>query len=116
MDPIYYRNSTLKRSCKPMKRKKPINRISKRGRTKFSELLKSSIVVRERSGGQCEFYFNAEYAQQWRCNNRGDHMHHIKPQSQGADHSPSNLMHLCFECHRWIHDNPKRAREIGVLK
>lgn len=141
MDPTYY-NPTLKRSCKPMKRKKPINRVSKRGRARNKHLGLSHAMVTLRSGGRCEApfrlssmliipkedrdmiladpFFQAMKESVFkpkRCNAPVDiPPHHIKPRSKGRDDSPANLLALCLDCHRWTHNNPKQAREIGVLK
>lgn len=33
--------------------------------------------------------------------------HHITFRSQGGQDIPANLITLCFNCHRWLHDHPK---------
>jgi len=38
--------------------------------------------------------------------------HHIYPRSQGRDHHPDNLVTLCFNCHRAIHDGDLILRVI----
>jgi hypothetical protein len=30
-------------------------------------------------------------------------------------HGLSNLIHLCRDCHRWLHDHPKQARSVGLM-
>lgn len=30
--------------------------------------------------------------------------HHVSFRSQGVDHHPSNLITLCWNCHRLLHD------------
>lgn len=78
----------------------------------MAEFNRSKELVIRRSEYGCEMVsFSGE-----RCFRTAYHFHHIKPRSKGRDDSFENLMHLCFECHRWIHDNPELARKLGVLK
>ena len=130
------RTQSLKRS--PMVRKphwKKLRNVSKRRSRELCLLRESSLVVRKRSGGRCEmkrwmwpplslgedFSLDREPVMQQcefvRCNQPVTiSPHHIKPRSKGIDHSPKNLLDLCFDCHRWVHDHPKEAKELGVLK
>lgn len=45
----------------------------------------------------------------WACrscnSDNGISPHHIAYRSSGRDHHPSNLVTVCFNCHRAIHDN-----------
>ena len=44
-------------------------------------------------------------------------VHHILPRSRGGQDEPDNWLVVCaWRCHRWIHENPKKAREGGWLK
>jgi len=62
-------------------------------------------AVKRRSEGSCEV-----------CGCGGaDHMHHRKLRSQGVDHSPANLLHVHFGCHKEIHGNPERSYALGHL-
>lgn len=65
---------------------------------------KVRVIVRNRSEGVCE-----------RCKSRhAVEMAHRIPRDVGG-HEPSNLGHLCRSCHRWCHDNPKKAYLEGWI-
>ncbi len=52
-----------------------------------------------------------EYCYRW---GKGE-VHHIKSKGAGGHDVPDNLIHLCHECHRKVHDGkiPRRVlREI----
>lgn len=57
-------------------------------------------IVRERSGGWCEGC-DRRPAVDW---------HHRQNRSQGGGWNPSNGMHLCRPCHRFVNHYPERAR------
>ena len=38
--------------------------------------------------------------------------HHIYPRAQGRDHHPDNIIILCFDCHRAIHDGELILRVV----
>lgn len=43
-------------------------------------------------------------------------IHHILSLAQGGPRSdPDNLISVCSECHRWIHDHPESARLLGLM-
>jgi hypothetical protein len=42
--------------------------------------------------------------------------HHILPRGRGGQDMPSNLIRLCRECHSWVHANPLKAEEAGLLR
>jgi len=42
-------------------------------------------------------------------------VHHRKLRSQGGGPDPSLLVLLCDQHHREVHDNPRRARECGLI-
>jgi hypothetical protein len=89
-------------------RRTPLKRISDKKRRQDAELAVSTVVVKERSGGRCEARLPC-------CTGRGQHVHHLTPRSVRVDHSPENLLDLCFACHTWIHDHGTEARERGLL-
>lgn len=62
--------------------------------------------VRKRSGGWCEFPGCTRHAQ---------HFHHRLMRSQGGAGSVDNCAHLCTGCHSYVHANPRRAYELGLL-
>lgn len=41
--------------------------------------------------------------------------HHRILRSRGGDEDPENLIALCAMCHRWVHDHPKEATELGLM-
>lgn len=43
------------------------------------------------------------------------HVHHRVRRSQCGSNSSCNLITLCYNCHRWVHDHPYAARELGYL-
>lgn len=93
-----------------------------------AEFEASKRIIRERSGGQCEFmedngtrYITAANGDRFpvfssvRCQAEAQDAHHVKRQSQGHDHSPDNLLAVCRYHHRWIHDHIAEARKLGYL-
>ena len=71
---------------------------------------KAKAIVLERSDGACE-----------RCGcGRATEIHHRLPRRMGGTrrpevNEPSNLLHLCAECHRWIETNRREAEADGLL-
>lgn len=112
-----------------MKRTK-LNAVSKDPKRRAKRFIPpaSIAVVKARSGGRCEVYFvwgngGSELVRsrhgythlETRCpNNSEPTPHHIQKRSQGGSHEPSNLLDVCFGCHRWIEDNSKLAIENGL--
>jgi hypothetical protein len=48
------------------------------------------------------------------CNNSSTDVHHMS--GRGKNHLIVNTwLSVCRECHNYIHDNPKEARELGLL-
>lgn len=60
-------------------------------------------LVQERSNSVCEMCSIARAAE----------VHHRKNRSQGGQWTPSNCLHLCSKCHRYVTTNPQAAREQG---
>lgn len=69
----------------------------------------SRRTVKARSGGWCEARIAAAAY-----SGRAHHMHHRQSRRFG-DHSPGNLLHVCWRCHRWIHDHVAWALQRGLL-
>jgi len=67
-------------------------------------------IVRRRSGDSCE-----------RCTGRGEQIHHRCPRQMGGSkhtswiNDPSNLVHLCGDCHRVVESNRREAIADGWL-
>lgn len=68
---------------------------------------KVRAVVQGRSRGVCECGRS--------CTDRAQVMHHRLPRSAGGRHTAANLLHLADAHHRWIHDHPAAAYELGLL-
>ena len=59
-------------------------------------------------GGEIDRWVNCAYTP---CD-----VHEILPRSAGGSIvERSNLLVVCRFCHMWIHANPKRSRELGLL-
>lgn len=101
---------------KPIKKKPPTDK-QKADRAEFA---KGKRIIRERSGGQCEFHTGGmvdhiHYG--LRCSQEATQAHHISRQGQGHDHRPVNLLDMCFQHHIiFIHtEHVKEAQEMGYL-
>lgn len=70
---------------------------------------KARKAVKARSGGWCEAQIAAAA-----CSGRAHHMHHRRRRRFG-DHTPENLLHVCWRCHRWIHGNVTWSLDRGYL-
>lgn len=93
---------------------KPLSPISKDPRRRELRFIPIDVLIaiKERSGGRCEVFKMHDY----RCMHVAKHPHHILPRSRGGKHAVENLLHVCAECHRWIHDNPSKAIMRGLLR
>ena len=60
-------------------------------------------MLAERSGGVCETCRSARAS---------DYQHRVN-RSQGGGWQLSNALHLCHDCHMWIHRNPNTANKRG---
>ena len=74
-----------------------------------SEWRKARGVVLKRCGERCE-------ARTAKCGGSAEHVHHILRRSQGGGNEPENLLAVCFQCHEWIHGNPRKAANLGLLR
>jgi len=52
------------------------------------------------------------------CGREAENIHHMKFRSQGGSDNPINLVALCFDCHRKIHDPPshfwRKKRKVFI--
>lgn len=62
-------------------------------------------IVAERSNGVCELCDQAR-AGEW---------HHRLPRGRGGRWEPSNGLHLCTGCHRWVTEHPAESYDEGWL-
>lgn len=83
---------------------------SKTGRS--AKLLEDAqMEALTRSQGRCEAT-ELEHA----CIHRGEQYHHVLARSAGGKDVASNLLHVCNEGHRVIHDQPRLSRELGYIR
>lgn len=69
-------------------------------RMNFSESVRKQ--VRSRSNEVCE-YCHSQRATQY---------HHVFPRSRRGRGIYTNCAHLCFRCHRYLHDNPTLLNQL----
>lgn len=91
----FLRHAALKSAGKPLKPVRRYDPTEKVGRA----------VVCRRSDGRCELC-GINPAAEWQ---------HRKNRSQGGTWAPTNGLHSCSGCHRWIHENPAAAVERGWM-
>jgi hypothetical protein len=112
-------NSTLPARSRPMKRS-PLAKVSKKQRAKNRDYESAKKIVRERSGGRCEYLTvhpgdTPPSYRSFRCTERATQFHHRRRRGQGGEHTPENLLHLCAGCHDRIHANPAQSYASGLL-
>ncbi len=93
----------------PLQRRTPLARTEmKRKRTKSKGEFHPTVraEIERRSGGRCEA----------NCSSPASHIHHIRRRSQGGEGTTENGLHVCSDCHTWIHANPAKAEALGWLK
>ena len=68
-------------------------------------------LVDQRAAGHCEARLSE------RCVGVGQHYHHRKLRSRGGADSAANLVHICHQCHTFIHSSrgAKKAKNEGWL-
>lgn len=50
------------------------------------------------------------------CTNKATDIHHIAGRVGEKLNDTKDWIHICRGCHTWIHNNPKEARELNLLK
>ncbi len=65
--------------------------------------------VLDRANGRCEARIREV------CTIRAEHVHHLRPRSQGGKDDPAILVALCASCHGHVHRNPAWSYEHGWL-
>ena len=95
----------------PLKRKTPLRGYGDTKRRRAPDDIPPWVreAVDRRSGGRCEYDLGG------RCRDPARQMHHKLMRSQGGKHFVENLLHVCVHHHRWIHDHPAMAYELGYL-
>jgi 5-methylcytosine-specific restriction endonuclease McrA len=49
------------------------------------------------------------------CDKEAEDLHHVKPKGRGGSDELANIKPLCRRHHRWVHENPNKANEMGLL-
>lgn len=104
------RGGPLRRN-KPLEAKTPLKRtgpIKQRRSKKDKALPEARKQAFARSAGRCEARWDG-------CSGTAHHAHHRLRRSQGGQHTPENLLAVCYHCHEQIHRNPAKAFERGHL-
>lgn len=78
-------------------------------------------VVRERLVCEAARLTDPTNAARWVCDtpgpHRGAHAHHVWPEDRdGGVHDPERMLWLCADAHRWVHEHPAAAAELGLLR
>jgi 5-methylcytosine-specific restriction endonuclease McrA len=110
------KNSPLKRR-KPLKRKTPLRPVSKLKHRREKRFIQKDVIaeVLRRSQGTCEVMLPKMEGYWQRCDRPAQQIHHLKPRGRGGSNESWNLKHICFDCHRLIHDEPLFGERIGML-
>jgi hypothetical protein len=108
------RSSALKRTAfKParseLRRYTRMKPISDKRKEKNVEYAKAKRQMRKRSKGLCEARLPG-------CTIAATDPHHMMRRSAGGEDVASNLLHVCRTCHRYIHEHPAEAIDLGFLK
>lgn len=88
----------------PLRRVTPLRR-----RRPSRQWWQARKFVESRANGWCEAGLAG-------CHGVGRHAHHILMRSAGGSDDPGNLLWVCGWCHHWIHVNPSKAVERGLLR
>lgn len=106
--PMPARKTPLKRT--PMKRAHrssmpvldgPKPRKNRRGEAEFRRARLASFL---RTDGRCIV-----------CGKPAQHGHHRKRRSQGGPHDVENVIPLCSAHHSWVHSEPQRSYDLGLM-
>lgn len=102
-------NSTLPAPSSPMKRTKPLNKVSKAQRRKNHYLAVQKQIAFAMSDGRC--VINAPG-----CTGTAMDPHHRRSQAQGGSDHHSNLAPACRKCHSFAHRNVAEAVARGWIE
>jgi hypothetical protein len=94
-----------------LRRKKPINPVSKRRRKrdKDYQLMRAEVWMRAR--GRCEAPVHADD-----CTFECQEVHHLAGRVGPDPHNPDNLIGLSSACHRYVHAHPEWAYHYGLMR
>lgn len=86
-----------------------MSRRSAKGKSFDQELREVAPLVHARSGFRCEAALPG-------CTiGVTSEPHHRKRRSQGGPNTLANLLDICNNCHRYVHDHPDWAYARGLL-
>jgi len=103
--PFCVKENKLKRSV--------VNKASKKRIEEGPRREEVRRIVIERDMGLCRAKFLVTYLS---CSGPLD-VDEVIPRGRGGDHlNPDNCQVLCRAHHRWKHDHPKEAEELGLTK
>lgn len=92
---------------------KKISQVSKKTKSQAGQRAEVRRIVIERDMGLCQAKFLVTYLT---CSGPLD-VDEVIPRGRGGDHlNPDNCQVLCRAHHRWKHDHPKEAEELGLTK
>ena len=95
----------------------PLRRISKKRakeQRKRARMVSEELAVRELCEAGSLIYLKADKSV---CAGRSTELHEPLTRARGGSIlDPDNTIAVCRNCHRWIHDNPHSATQLGLLK
>ncbi len=103
----------MMRTRSPLKRRVALRRVSKRRQREGKEYMKlREEFLRLRPVCEAHSVITGEkmvFA-------ASTEIHHKKGRYGGNYLDKSTWLAICHTCHRWIHDHPKQATELGLLR
>lgn len=91
-----------------LRRRKPLRRISEKQQARRERL--AQIAHHLGPLQRCEAAI-PDVCTKW-----VDVFHHKLRRAQGGTDERDNLLASCAPCHSWIHDNPRQAYALGLLR
>jgi hypothetical protein len=113
-----------------LERKTPLRRVGKKRQLKMQqrrEFVAEQLAARPvcEAGSQIGAYRLEQYGMEYAirlavgspCTTRAIEIHEPLTRARGGSIlDVANSVALCRNCHRWIHDNPDAATEVGLLQ
>lgn len=97
------------------KPRRPLRQRGAKARRESQALLRARRFVQDRSAGWCEarsLGICGPFVQ-----HLGSEAHHVWPEDRDRGlHDPARMRWLCSQAHRWVHNHPARAKELGLLR
>ena len=108
------RKSQLQRKTR-LKAGRRLNRVSKKHQSRVDAWPAIRDAALECAGHRCEYVDTFDDADD-RCGRIvGLHVHHKLRRAQGGSDCDANLVVLCADHHRWVHDYPEIHTQLGYL-